>query len=55
MAKSKFDYQMYLNEMGIPFKDRKSEGGRIPDLALYGSWLKRNDPIAFEVGYNDWK
>ena len=29
--------------------------GIIPDNLWYkyGSWLRRNDPIAFEVGYND--
>ncbi len=20
----------------------------------YGTWLRRNDPIAFQVGYNEW-
>lgn len=29
-------------------------GGRIPDGDKYGSWLMRNDPIAFRVGYDDW-
>jgi hypothetical protein len=55
MAKSKTDYQTYLNELGIPHLDTVSEGGRIPDHAQYGTWLRRNDPIAFEVGFNDWK
>jgi len=30
-------------------------GGRIPDNANYGSWMRRNDPIAFEVGFGEWE
>jgi hypothetical protein len=48
-------YEEYLNELGIPHDDVKSEGGRIPDTAKYGSWLRRNDPVAFNVGYEDEK
>lgn len=44
-------YEEYLNEQGIPPHDLKSEGGRVPDTAKYGRWLRRNDPIAFNVGY----
>lgn len=50
---TKKEYEEYLNEVGIPDDDLKSAGGRIPDHANYGSWLRRNDPIAFQVGYND--
>lgn len=46
-------YEKYLNELGVPEDDKKSNGGRIPDHALYGTWLRRNDPIAFRVGYQD--
>lgn len=46
-------YEKYLNEIGIPVDDLKSEGGRIPDNAKYGRWLRKNDPIAFNVGYNE--
>ena len=45
-------YEEYLNGFDIPDDDLKSNGGRIPDGAKYGSWLRRNDPIAFNVGYN---
>lgn len=47
--------EMYLNEMSTPYMDLKSHGGRVPDSAKYGSWLRRNDPVAFNVGYNDYK
>ena len=46
-------YEEYLNELGIPHDDVKSEGGRVPDTAKYGSWLRRNDPVAFNVGYEE--
>ena len=48
-------YQKYLNSIGVPNDDRKSEGGRIPDFAKYGNWLRKNDPIAFCVGYQEFK
>lgn len=50
----KKDYIQYLNEIGIPEDDKKSNGGRISDHAKYGNWIYRNDPIAFEVGYQEW-
>lgn len=50
----KKQYEEYLNELGAPEDDKKSNGGRIPDHAKYGSWLRRNDTIAFEVGYREW-
>lgn len=49
--KFKKDYEEHLNEIGIPEDDKKSNGGRIPDHCQYGSWLRRNDPIAFNSGF----
>lgn len=39
----------WLNEIGCPEDDH-------PEIRnnTYGKWLRKNDPIAFEVGYNDW-
>ncbi len=51
---TKSDYTEYLNELEIPHEDLKSNGGRIPDNADYGDWMRRNDPIAFNVGFNDY-
>ena len=48
-------FEEYLNELAVPENDRKSNGGRIPDHALYGTWLRRNDPIAFRCGYYDYE
>lgn len=46
-------FEEELNEYPIPKEDRKSNGGRIPDHAKYGAWLRRNDPIAFRCAYFD--
>lgn len=48
------DYEEFLDELGVPFADQESNGGRIPDDAKYGAWTRRNDPVAFNVGYREW-
>ena len=50
---SKKEFEQLLNEISIPADDLKSNGGRIPDKALYGSWLRRNDPILFNIAYRE--
>lgn len=55
MKRTKKEYEEWLNELEIPEHDMKMHGGRIPDNANYGSWLRRNDPIAFEVGFDEWE
>jgi hypothetical protein len=55
MKLTKQDYAADLNEIGVPEDDKRSNGGRIPDHAQYGDWLRRNDPIAFTVGFQDWE
>lgn len=52
-ALTKRNYTEWLNELPVPFEDCESGGGRIPDNAKYGDWLRRNDPIAFNVGYQE--
>ena len=54
MKKTKEAFTEWLNELEIPFDDLKSNGGRIPDNSRYGTWLRRNDPIAFNVAFNEW-
>lgn len=51
---TKKDYEEWLNEVPVPHCDRKSYGGRIPDDAKYGTWLRHNDSIGFNVGFWDW-
>ena len=52
--KTRTEFESYLNEFGIPEQECKSNGGRIPDTMPYGTWLRRNDPIAFNVAFNEW-
>jgi hypothetical protein len=52
---SRVAYEEYLNDSGIPERDKWSNGGRIPLTTVhYGTWLRSNDPIAFNAGYQDW-
>jgi len=44
-----------LNEIGCPVDDHPEAGGRVPwnMVDRYGTWLRRNDPVAFEVFYQE--
>lgn len=53
LVTTKKDYEDYLNEVGVPYFDQKTNGGRIPDHCNYGTWLRKNDPIAFRVGFRE--
>ena len=55
MKITKHDFEKYLNEMGTPEDEKKINGGRIPDSSNYGTWLRRNDCIAFEVAFREWE
>lgn len=51
---TKKEFEDYVNfDVEIPPDDRKSNGGRIPDHAPYGTWLRKNDPVAFEIAYRE--
>ena len=52
-ALTRQEFAESLNELEIPFHDLKSNGGRIPDDARYGDWLRRNDPVAFNVAFQE--
>ncbi len=54
MKYTRKQYEENLNNMGVPEMDKKSNGGRIPDNAKYGSWLRKHDTIMFNLGYNEW-
>ena len=49
------DYVEWLNEVGTPRDDLTSEGGRVPDNAKYGEWVRKHDPIAFNVGFREFQ
>ena len=56
MKKSRHAYEEWLNELEVPEDGRRCNGGRIPDrVTLWGTWLRVHDPIAFNVGYNEWE
>jgi hypothetical protein len=48
--KTRKRYESYLNK----FVGMGQSDSRIPEHALYGTWLRRNDPIAFSVGFGEW-
>ena len=51
---TKKQYEEELNEIGCQdIYELKSCGGRIPDDCKFGSWIRRNDPIRFRVGFNE--
>ena len=52
---TKREYEEDLNDLGPPEWDHPDGGGRVPRGAVehYGRWLRRHDPIAFEVGYQE--
>lgn len=52
---SKISYERYLNELGIPEDQKKSNDGNIPDYVKYGTWLRVNDSEKFEKDYQRWK
>lgn len=52
---SKISYERYLNELGIPEDQKKSNNGQIPDYVKYGTWLRVNDADKFEYDYQRWK
>jgi hypothetical protein len=56
MRLTKKAYEIYLNELGVPRDEKWSNGGRIKNsIKKYGTWLRNNDPVMFNVGYNEWK
>lgn len=55
MNPTKLNFELFLNDYGIPEHEKESLGGNIPDHEKYGSWLRRNNPNVFENLYNVWK
>ncbi len=50
------EYIEYLNEVGVPEDDHPENDGRVSwDMVdNYGEWLRDNDPIAFNVGVQEY-
>lgn len=49
-------YEASLNDLGCPHHDSPDNHGRVPyeDIHFYGTWLRLHDPIAFNIGFNEW-
>jgi len=49
-------YEEWLNELGCPDDDMAPDG-RVPvsHMNSYGTWLRQNDPIAFNVGLHKYE
>ena len=49
------EVEEYLNGGECPDHDHPKNGGRVSwqSVNKYGTWLRRNDPIAFEVAYEE--
>ena len=47
---NKKGFEKHLNEIGVPSHDKASLGGRC-NSKNYGTWLRRNDKVEFEVKY----
>ena len=57
MKKTRKAYEEYLNEIGLSLSsDEFIIGGKQrAQWGEYGRLLRKYDPIAFEVGYQEWK
>jgi hypothetical protein len=57
MSVTKKEYVEWLNEIPVADADLRSNGGRVADSwrDRQGDWLRLNDPIAFQVGWQEWK
>lgn len=50
---TKQEHTEWLNELPVPSEDMASHGGRIPDHAQLGDWMRRHDPVAFNVSFQE--
>lgn len=53
MRYTRRDHEEWLDELGVPDDDLRSNGGRIPDGARYGRWMRKNDPVGFNVSFQE--
>ena len=48
-------YQEFLNEIGLSLPCTSFCIGGKMRRGLFGNMIRRHDPIAFEVGFRDWR
>ena len=53
--KTKKEYEIYLNSIGASLSQEEFIIGGKFRRGKYGTMLRKYDPIAFEVGFNEWK
>jgi hypothetical protein len=53
---TKNDYERHLNIIGKSLSDEEFiiNGKQRPDRNKYGYYIRNHDPIAFQVGYNEY-
>jgi hypothetical protein len=53
--KTKEKYELWLNRYSQEQHEIVLADGRPSKrVKKYGTWLRKNDPISFNVGYNEW-
>ena len=57
MTKTRRNYERHLNEMSVSYEMCWIGGRNIfyDQRCKYGSSMRKHDPIAFEVGFNEWR
>lgn len=55
MKYTKAEHEEWLNELEVPSDDHPENNGRVPWSMVnrYGSWMRKHDPIAFQVSYQE--
>lgn len=54
-GKTRKDYEEYLNEVLEKDSPKQLSVKEGTYIAKPGTWMRRNDPIQFEVGYQEYK
>lgn len=52
--KTRSGFERHMNDEGIPYHEKKSNGGRVKDGSNYGSFLRIHDPNLFESMFQAW-
>lgn len=53
--KTRKQYELFLNDLGFEDDEEKMIIGGKLRRGKYGTMMRKYDPIAFEVGFNEWK
>ena len=55
--KSRKKFEEWLNKSECPEHEHPINDGRVPwgMEKIYGTWLRKNDPVMFEKMFRDWE